>query len=59
MRKCNPNLNQKLVPIAEAMTDEDWNPSEKEATEAMWEILDEFSLDELEQYKLNSDATRD
>ena len=50
---------QELLPIAEALKDEDLTPTEEEAMEAMWEIVDEFSLSELEAYRMDESATRD
>jgi hypothetical protein len=45
--------NLKLVPITEAMRDEDENQiTEEEALSRMWERLDEFNLDEFKMWEL-------
>ena len=51
-KNLRPNSSQKLVPIVEALKEEDWTPTEAEAVKAMWERLDEFSLDEFKMWEL-------
>ena len=52
-RNLQPNQELKLVPITEAMKDEDEERiTEEEALNRMWEMLDEFSLEGFQTWEL-------